>query len=54
MRVRNQAGGSELDANAKHGKDDYVMDIFGNQYTILDEIERLLEKLPKLFIALTG
>jgi len=43
-----------LDANVKPGKDDYVMDIFGNQYTIIDKIERLPEKLPKLFMALTG
>jgi len=43
-----------LDANVKPGEDDYVMDIFGNQYTIIDKIERLPEKLPQLFMALTG
>ena len=43
-----------LDVNVKPGEDDYVMDIFGNQYTIIDKIERLPEKLPKLFMALTG
>ena len=43
-----------LDANVKPGEDDYVNDIFGNQYTIIDKIERLPEKLPKLFMALTG
>lgn len=43
-----------LDANVRPGEDDYVMDIFGNQYTIIDKIERLPEKLPKLFMALTG
>ncbi len=43
-----------LDANVRPGEDDYVMDIFGSQYTIIDKIERLPEKLPKLFMALTG
>ena len=43
-----------LDANVKPGEDDYVMDIFGKQYTIIDKIERLPEKLPQLFMALTG
>jgi nitric oxide reductase activation protein len=43
-----------LDANVKPGEDDYVMDIFGSQYTIIDKIERLPEKLPKLFMSLTG
>ena len=33
--------------------DDYVQDIFGNQYTVIDNIERLPEKLPQLFMALT-
>lgn len=43
-----------LDANVKPGEDDYVTDIFGNQYTIIDKVERLPEKLPRLFMALTG
>ncbi|MDT8403097.1 nitric oxide reductase activation protein NorD [Sulfuriflexus sp.] len=43
-----------LDANVKPGEDDYVTGIFGNHYTIIDKIERLPEKLPKLFMALTG
>ncbi len=43
-----------LDANVRPGEDDYVTSIFGNQYTIIDKIERLPEKLPKLFMALTG
>lgn len=43
-----------LDANVKPGEDDYVIDIFGNQYTIIDRIERLPEKLTQLFLALTG
>ena len=43
-----------LDANVKPGEDDYVTSIFGNQYTIIDKVERLPEKLPKLFAALTS
>lgn len=43
-----------LDANVVPGDDDYVMDIFGNQYTIIDRVERLPEKLPRLFLSLTG
>ncbi len=43
-----------LDANVKPGEDDYVTSIFGNQYTIIDKVERLPEKLPKLFMSLTG
>jgi len=38
-----------LDAHA----DEYVADIFGKQYTVIDRIERLPEKLPQLFMALT-
>ncbi|MDH5436297.1 MAG: VWA domain-containing protein, partial [Gammaproteobacteria bacterium] len=38
-----------LDPNA----DEYVQDIFGNQYTVIDRVERLPEKLPLLFAALT-
>ncbi|MGD8912972.1 MAG: VWA domain-containing protein [Candidatus Thiodiazotropha sp.] len=33
--------------------DDYVRDIFGHQFTIIDRVERLPEQLPKLFMALT-
>ncbi|MDQ6951891.1 MAG: hypothetical protein Q9M26_09535 [Mariprofundales bacterium] len=33
--------------------DEYVADIFGGQYTVIDNIERLPERLPELFIALT-
>ena len=33
--------------------DDYIGDIFGNQYTVIDNIARLPEKLPQLFLALT-
>ena len=38
-----------LDASA----DAYVSDIFGHQYTVIDNIARLPEQLPKLFMALT-
>lgn len=38
-----------LDANA----DAYVSRIFGQQYTVIDNITRLPEQLPKLFMALT-
>jgi nitric oxide reductase NorD protein len=38
-----------LDPNA----DDYVQKIFGKQYTVIDRVERLPEKLPQLFLALT-
>jgi hypothetical protein len=33
--------------------DDYVKDIFGKQYTIIDKVAQLPEKLPALFISLT-
>lgn len=38
-----------LDATA----DAYVSDIFGKRYTVIDNIARLPEQLPKLFMALT-
>ena len=33
--------------------DEYVTDIFGKQYTIIDRVELLPERLPELFISLT-
>ena len=33
--------------------DDYVKDIFGNQFSVIEKIDQLPEKLPKLFISLT-
>ncbi|MDR2239911.1 MAG: hypothetical protein LBE33_05655, partial [Zoogloeaceae bacterium] len=33
--------------------DDYAADIFGRQYSVIDNIGRLPEKLSELFIALT-
>ncbi|MBV5308335.1 nitric oxide reductase activation protein NorD [Chromatium okenii] len=38
-----------LDAHA----DEYVRDCFGNRFTVIDRVERLPEKLPRLFMALT-
>jgi len=34
--------------------DEYVADIFGKQYSVIDRVERLPEKLPQLFMALTA
>ena len=52
---------TELDAKGIHTHcinldpkaDEYVADIFGKQYTVIDNIQRLPEKLPQLFMALT-
>lgn len=33
--------------------DDYIGDIFGTRYTVIDNIDRLPEKLPQLFLAMT-
>ena len=33
--------------------DEYVADIFGKQYTVIDHVDRLPEQLPKIFVALT-
>lgn len=33
--------------------DEYVSDIFGSHYTVIDNVSRLPEKLPELFLALT-
>lgn len=33
--------------------DDYVADIFGNHYSVIDKLETLPQKLPEIFIALT-
>jgi nitric oxide reductase NorD protein len=35
------------------GADAYVADIFGKAYTVVDQVERLPEKLPQVFLALT-
>ena len=39
--------------NLDPGADEYVADIFGKQYSIIDRVESLPEKLPQLFISLT-
>ncbi len=33
--------------------DEYVSDIFGGRYTVIDNVQRLPERLPELFMALT-
>lgn len=33
--------------------DEYVSDIFGRQYSVIDHVDRLPEKLPEIFISLT-
>ncbi len=33
--------------------DEYVADIFGNHYTVIDHVDRLPEKLPQIFMSLT-
>jgi len=48
-----QAGVYTYCINLDPDADDYVKDIFGNQYTVIDKVERLPEKLPQLFMALT-
>ena len=39
--------------NLDRKADEYVADIFGKQYTIIDRVEQLPEKLPTLFLSLT-
>jgi hypothetical protein len=48
-----QAGVYTYCINLDPDADDYVKDIFGNQYTVIDHVERLPEKLPQLFMSLT-
>jgi nitric oxide reductase activation protein len=33
--------------------DDYVADIFGKRYSVIDNVQRLPQRLPELFLALT-
>ncbi len=33
--------------------DDYIADIFGHQYTVIDHVDKLPQKLPELFLSLT-
>jgi len=53
VRELGQAGVYTYCINLDPQADDYVQEIFGNQYTVIDEVERLPEKLPHLFMALT-
>jgi nitric oxide reductase NorD protein len=39
--------------NMDPGADDYVSEIFGNHYTIIDHVEKLPEQLPRVFMELT-
>jgi hypothetical protein len=39
--------------NLNPDADEYVQDILGNQYTVIDHIESLPEKVPQLSMALT-
>ena len=39
--------------NLDQKADEYVDDIFGNHYTVIDNIQRLPEQLTRLFLALT-
>jgi uncharacterized protein YegL len=39
--------------NLDRKADEYVADIFGKQYTIIDKVKQLPERLPQLFISLT-
>jgi len=39
--------------NLDRKADEYVADIFGKQYTIIDRVAQLPERLPQLFISLT-
>ena len=48
-----QRGHSDPRINMDPHANDYVQDIFGNQYSVIDNIERLPEKLPQLFMAST-
>ena len=48
-----QAGIYTYCINLDPDADDYVQDIFGNQYSVIDNVESLPEKLPQLFMALT-
>jgi len=33
--------------------DEYVKDIFGSHYTVIDNVDKLPEKLPQIFMSLT-
>jgi hypothetical protein len=53
VRELDQQGIFSFCINLDPKADEYVSDIFGRQYTVIDNIQRLPEKLPALFMALT-
>ncbi|MDI1246286.1 MAG: VWA domain-containing protein, partial [Rhodoferax sp.] len=53
VRELSQQGIFSYCINLDAAADAYVSDIFGRQYTVIDNIARLPEQLPKLFMALT-
>jgi len=53
VRELDQQGISTYCINLDPKADAYVSDIFGQQYTVIDHLNRLPEQLPKLFVALT-
>ncbi|MFK5985010.1 MAG: VWA domain-containing protein [Pseudomonadota bacterium] len=50
----NQEGIYSYCINLDPHADEYVQDIFGKQYMVIDKVNQLPEKLPKLFMSLTG
>ncbi len=53
VKEMNQKGIYTYCINLDPKADEYVSDIFGKQYTVVDNIQRLPEQLPQLFMALT-
>ena len=53
VRELDQVGIYTYCINLDPDADDYVQDIFGNHYSVIDKVESLPEKLPQLFMALT-
>jgi len=53
VRELDQQGIFSYCINLDAAADAYVSDIFGRQYTVIDNIARLPEQLPRLFMALT-
>jgi len=53
VRELNQKGIYTYCINLDPNADDYVADIFGSHYTVIDHIAKLPEQLPKLFMRLT-
>ena len=53
MRELDQQGIYTYCINLDPKADAYVADIFGKRYTVIDNIQRLPERLPQLFMVLT-